>query len=164
MIDWIFNNFDKKTISIKKSSTFPCPNLFFLFIITKCACLALKWLKATRSSPLRSAWFYTCPQIWLLDLKLSQQSCDWECLRATQNQLFRLSHHWFWCQHRRRLVLLQLAWNLGSSTSVCCWQSHWPRARRCQVSLSQDLRWPTWAQTSTRDGRTDKVALQSAQE
>ena len=41
MIDWIFNNFDKKTISIKKSSTFPCPNLFFLFIITKCACFTI---------------------------------------------------------------------------------------------------------------------------
>ena len=41
MIDWIFNNFDKKTISIKKSSTFPCPNLFFFFIITKCACFTI---------------------------------------------------------------------------------------------------------------------------
>ena len=54
MIDWIFNNFDKKTISIKKSSTFPCPNLFFFFIITKCACFtiwtsfALKIIYASR--------------------------------------------------------------------------------------------------------------------
>ena len=54
MIDWIFNNFDKKTISIKKSSTFPRPNLFFFFIITKCACFtiwtsfALKTIYASR--------------------------------------------------------------------------------------------------------------------
>ena len=41
MINWIFDNFDKKSISIKKSSAFPSPNFFFLFIITKCACFTI---------------------------------------------------------------------------------------------------------------------------
>ena len=41
MINRIFDNFDKKTISVKKSSTFPRPNFFLFFIITKCACFAI---------------------------------------------------------------------------------------------------------------------------
>ena len=50
MIDWIFNNFDKKTISIKKSSAFPSPNFFFLFIITKCACFTIWTCFALKNS------------------------------------------------------------------------------------------------------------------